>query len=133
MAATDEYMQRTQNWARLEDPLFADERGRPLTYQRWYRVLRAAVVELGLDPARYGTHSFCRGGATSLFNATRDLRAVEAVGGWSHKSGTVWTYIEEDARQLAMQTGHTSGAQSVQVPAWVHKGQRDARLAGESG
>ena len=133
MAATDEYMQRTQREARSEDPLFADERGRPLTYQRWYKVLRAAIIELGLDPAQYGTHSFRRGGATSLYNMTRDLRAVEAVGGWSHKSGTVWSYIEEDARQLAMQTGRIANAQPVQVPAWVHKGQRDARLAGRSG
>ena len=116
----------------LSGPLFTNPQGGPLTYRQWYTVLRKAVLEIGLSPERYGTHSFRRGGATALYNQTGDIELVESVGGWSHNSGTAWTYVEVDLQRLAAQASLIVTADPVQLPARVKLVQREKRLREEA-
>lgn len=114
-------------------PLFIDAYGAPITYRAWYEVVKMALPRLGLSPKLYGLHSFRRGGATALYNQTRDIELVESVGGWSHSSDTAWTYVEVDLDRLAAQSALIVTAGPVQLPARVQRRQRTHRLRAEQG
>ena len=64
------------------------------------------VVELGLDPADYGTHSMRRTKATLVYRRTKNLRAVQLLLGHSKLESTVrYLGIEvDDALEISEQT-----------------------------
>ena len=45
--------------------------------RQYARILERWVLQLGLDPAEYGTHSMRRTKATLIYRRTKNLRAVE--------------------------------------------------------
>ena len=117
--------------AAMSGPLFVGANGGPITYRQWYNVTRKALKEIGLPTDMYGLHSYRRGGATALYNQTRDIELVESVGGWSHLSGTAWSYVEEDQQRLAAQSALITTAGPVQVPTRIRLLQREKRLREE--
>eukprot|EP00644_Phytophthora_capsici_P011551 jgi/Phyca11/555822/estExt2_Genewise1Plus.C_PHYCAscaffold_790014 len=46
------------------------------------KVIKTAVAEAGLDPARFSTHSVRIGGATKLLNAGADRLVIKLLGRW---------------------------------------------------
>ena len=70
------------------------------------RVLEGWVVELGLDPADYGTHSMRRTKATPIYRRTRNLRDVQLLLGHRKLESTV-RYLGtevDDALEISEQT-----------------------------
>jgi len=64
------------------------------------------VKEIGLDPARYGTHSIRRTKPTLIYRRTRTLRAVQLLLRHTKLASTVrYLGIEvDDALEIAEQT-----------------------------
>ena len=64
------------------------------------------VLELGLDPADYGTHSMRRTKATLIYRRTKNLRAVQLLLGHRKLESTVrYLGIEvDDALEIFEQT-----------------------------
>jgi hypothetical protein len=114
----------------LSGPLFTNPRGGPLTYRQWYTVTRDAVIAIGLPPQRYGTHPYRCGGATALYNQAGDIELVESVAGWSHRSGSAWTYIEDPGGYAAAGGAGVAPRHSrpVRLPARVQLVQREKHL-----
>ena len=74
--------------------------------RQYARLLEHWVVELGLDPADYGTHSMRRTKATLIYRRTKNLRAVQLLLGHSKLESTVrYLGIEvDDALEISEQT-----------------------------
>ncbi|WP_395456679.1 tyrosine-type recombinase/integrase [Acidovorax delafieldii] len=74
--------------------------------RQYARILEHWVVQLGLDPAEYGTHSIRRTKATLIYRRTKNLRAVQLLLGHSKIESTVrYLGIEvDDALELSEQT-----------------------------
>jgi integrase len=64
------------------------------------------VVQLGLDPASYGTHTLRRTKATLIYRRTKNLRGVQLLLGHTKLESTVrYLGIEvDDALEMAEQT-----------------------------
>jgi site-specific recombinase XerC len=73
------------------DALFTPK-GRPhgaaLTRKQFGRVVQGWAAELGLDPARYGSHTTRRSTLGAVYRATRDLRAVQLLAGHASITST---------------------------------------------
>jgi integrase len=63
------------------------------------------VLQLGLDPSRYGTHSLRRTKATLIYRRTKNIRAVQLLLGHSKLESTVrYLGIEvDDALEISEQ------------------------------
>jgi len=63
-------------------------------------------IEIGLDPAEYGTHSLRRSKASLIYRRTKNLRAVQLLLGHTKLESTVrYLGIEvDDALEMAEQT-----------------------------
>lgn len=74
--------------------------------RQYSRILEHWVVELGLDPVDYGTHSMRRTKATLIYRRTKNLRAVHLLLGHSKLESTVrYLGIEvDDALEISEQT-----------------------------
>ena len=74
--------------------------------RQYARILEHWVIELGLDPADYGTHSMRRTKATLIYRRTKNLRAVQLLLGHSKLESTVrYLGIEvDDALEISEQT-----------------------------
>ena len=74
--------------------------------RQYARILERWVLQLGLDPAEYGTHSMRRTKATLIYRRTKNLRAVQLLLGHSKIESTVrYLGIEvDDALELSEQT-----------------------------
>ena len=74
--------------------------------RQYARILEHWVVELGLEPADYGTHSVRRTKATLIYRRTKNLRAVQLLLGHSKLESTVrYLGIEvDDALEISEQT-----------------------------
>ena len=64
------------------------------------------VLQLGLDPSNYGTHTLRRTKATLIYRRTKNLRAVQLLLGHTKLESTVrYLGIEvDDALEMAEQT-----------------------------
>ena len=64
------------------------------------------VLQLGLDPANYGTHTLRRTKATLIYRRTKNLRAVQLLLGHTKLESTVrYLGVEvDDALEMAEQT-----------------------------
>ena len=69
-------------------------------------MLSTWLVDIGLDPAIYGTHSLRRTKATLIYRRTKNLRAIQLLLGHSKIESTVrYLGVEvEDALALAEET-----------------------------
>jgi len=101
--ALDEYLRLTGRTA--GQFLFAGrgnaERG--LTTRQYARLVQEWVASIGLDPAKFGTHSLRRTKAVLIYRRTGNLRAVQTLLGHSKIESTVrYLGIEvDDAIEIA--------------------------------
>ena len=74
--------------------------------RQYARILEHWIVEPGIDPADYGTHSARRKKATLIYRRTKNLRAVQLLLGHSKLESTVrYLGIEvDDALEISEQT-----------------------------
>ncbi|WP_247896246.1 tyrosine-type recombinase/integrase [Azospirillum argentinense] len=79
---------------------------RLISTRQYARLVDRWVVEIGLDPATYKTHSMRRTKATLSYRRTGNLRAIQFLLGHTKLASTVrYLGIEvEDALALAEQT-----------------------------
>ncbi|KAN0084001.1 hypothetical protein V8E55_007505 [Tylopilus felleus] len=62
------------------------ETNAPMTSEQFLELFRNNLLDIGVDPAPYGTHSFCRGGCQYLhINKRWSLRRICEWGGWSQE------------------------------------------------
>lgn len=109
-AATREALQIWIKRAGLksENFLFPSRLGKSphLGTRQYARIVNHGVVEIGLDPAAYGTHSIRRTKASLIYRRTKNLRAVQLLLGHTKLESTVrYLGIEvDDALEMAEQT-----------------------------
>jgi len=101
--AIDEYLRLTER--KPGQFLFAgrgnDARG--LTTRQYARLVHEWVASIGLDPAKFGTHSLRRTKAVLIYRRTENLRAVQLLLGHLNIESTVrYLGIEvDDAIEIA--------------------------------
>ena len=102
-SAVDDYLRLTGRKA--GQSLFAgrDDGSRGLTTRQYARLVRERVASIGLDPAKFGTHSLRRTKAVLIYRRTGTLRAVQLLLGHSKIESTVrYLGIEvDDAIEIA--------------------------------
>lgn len=76
---------------------------RGLTTRQYARLVQEWVASIGLDPAKFGTHSLRRTKAVLIYRRTGNLRAVQLLLGHSKIESTVrYLGIEvDDAIEIA--------------------------------
>jgi integrase len=81
--AIDEYLRLTG--LRPGQLLFPGRRGaaRGMTTRQYARFVREWVASIGLDPAKFGTHSLRRTKAVLIYRRTGNLRAIQLLLGHS--------------------------------------------------
>lgn len=102
--AIDDYLRRTGR--QPGQFLFAgrkDKGKRGLTIRQYARLVQEWVASIGLDPAKFGTHSLRRTKAVMIYRRTGNLRAVQLLLGHSKIESTVrYLGIEvDDAIEIA--------------------------------
>ena len=77
-----------------------------ISTRQYARIVENWVVQIGLNPATYGTHSMRQTKASLIYRRTKNLRAVQLLLGHSKLESTVrYLGIEvDDALELAEQT-----------------------------
>jgi integrase len=77
-----------------------------LSTRQYARIVDSWVLQLGLDPANYGTHTLRRTKATLIYRRIKNLRAVQLLLGHTKLESTVrYLGIEvDDALEMAEQT-----------------------------
>lgn len=77
-----------------------------LSTRQYARIVNDWIVEIGLDPASYGTHTMRRTKPTLIYRRTKNLRAVQLLLGHTKLESTVrYLGIEvDDALEIAEQT-----------------------------
>ena len=80
-----------------------DDDKRGLTTRQYARLVQEWVASIGLDPAKFGTHSLRRTKAVLIYRRTGNLRAVQLLLGHSKIESTVrYLGIEvDDAIEIA--------------------------------
>ena len=80
-----------------------DDGSRGLTTRQYARLVQEWVASIGLDPAKFGTHSLRRTKAVLIYRRTGNLRAVQLLLGHSKIESTVrYLGIEvDDAIEIA--------------------------------
>jgi len=66
--------------------------GQPLTGQSFNRKLKSLLSALGLDPVKYGSHSFRRGSATWALSSGIPGEVVKQMGDW--RSAVYMDYLD---------------------------------------
>ena len=76
-----------------------------LSTRQYTRLMKDWIESIGLDPARYGTHSMRRTKATLIYRRTKNLRAVQLLLGHTKLDSTVrYLGIEiDDALEMSEQ------------------------------
>jgi integrase len=77
-----------------------------LSTRQYARIVDSWVLQLGLNPSNYGTHTLRRTKATLIYRQTKNLRAVQLLLGHTKLESTVrYLGIEvDDALEMAEQT-----------------------------
>jgi integrase len=98
----------TQQGLRPHDCLFPsrNKRSTHISRRQYARIVDNWVLQIGLDPALYGTHSLRRTKASLIYRRTKNLRAVQLLLGHSKLESTVrYLGIDvDDALELSEQT-----------------------------
>jgi integrase len=99
--AIDEYLRLTGS--KPGQVLFAGRGDGGLTTRQYARLVQEWVASVGLDPAKFGTHSLRRTKAVLIYRRTGNLRAVQLLLGHSKIESTVrYLGIEvDDAIEIA--------------------------------
>lgn len=77
-----------------------------LSTRQYARIVNGWIMEIGLDPTSYGTHTMRRTKASLIYRRTKNLRAVQLLLGHTKLESTVrYLGIEvDDALEMAEQT-----------------------------
>jgi integrase len=80
--------------------------GRHLSVRQYSRIVKGWASRIGLDAAKYGTHSLRRTKATLIYKRTKNIRAIQLLLGHTKLESTVrYLGIEvDDALELSEQT-----------------------------
>ena len=101
--AIDDYLRETGR--KSGQVLFAGrgDGSRGLTTRQYARLVQELVASIGLDPAKFGTHSLRRTKAVLIYRRTGNLRAVQLLLGHTKMESTVRYFgIElDDAIEIA--------------------------------
>jgi integrase len=65
-----------------------------LSTRQYARIVDSWVLQLGLDPANYGTHTLRRTKATLIYRRTKNLRAVQLLCADSPRDGEVAMWVD---------------------------------------
>ncbi|CAK9068985.1 unnamed protein product, partial [Durusdinium trenchii] len=78
--------------AEADQPLFRLENGKPLQRTDIQGLIQLAAVADGQSTTRYGSHSLRIGGATAMYQTTKDLDIVKRFGRWNSDAfhGYLW-------------------------------------------
>jgi len=110
---TEQTREAIANWVqqvnlRSDDYLFKSRvhKSPHLSTRQYARIVEGWVLEIGLDPAAYGTHTLRRTKASLIYRRTKNLRAVQLLLGHTKLESTVrYLGIEvDDALEMAEQT-----------------------------
>ena len=77
---------------------------RPVLYHSFHKVLRSCLEAVGLDPARYSSHSFRRGGTTFAFACGLPSELIKAQGDWKSDAYSLYIDITESQRIIVAKT-----------------------------
>ena len=96
--------------AEAEEPLFRFEDGVPITRDDIHGLVQLAAVADGQEGARFGSHSLRIGGATALYQGTKDLEQVKRFGRWTSDAfhGYLWENHERQ-RGLSARMARADG------------------------
>ncbi len=77
-----------------------------ISTRQYARLLESWIVEIGLDPTAYGTHSIRRTKVSLIYRRTKNIRAIQLLLGHTKLESTVrYLGIEvDDALEIAEQT-----------------------------
>ena len=108
-----------------EKPFATWKSGGHVTSGHLTALLRAAVYRRGSNPGAYSLHSLRAGGATALYQATKDVELVARFGRWKTKS--ISAYLWESHQMLAglsdrmLAVSHTLhfATKGKQIPTYV--------------
>lgn len=85
---------------------------RPITYDQFQTYLRDLLSQSSLEPRRYSTHSFRRGGASWAFKAQVPSDLIQVHGDWASDAYKV--YLDCDVQQRAL-VNSRMGAQILEM------------------
>lgn len=88
---------------------------RPLTADIFWSTIKRALVDGGINPSEYGSHSFRRGGSCWLFNIGMPEERIRELGDW--RSNAYVRYITADNENLAVTTRAMAAA--LPAPAYL--------------
>ena len=110
---TEQTREAIANWADYaslgsSDYLFKSriQKSAHISTRQYARIVESWIIQIGLDPAAYGTHSLRRTKASLIYRRTKNLRAVQLLLGHTKLESTVqYLGIEvDDALEMAEQT-----------------------------
>ena len=83
-----------------EQPIFSDEKGRPIKAEQVVSRLRLALRAAGIPEEGYHGHSFRKGGAQSLLDAGASYAEIKIAGRWSSDSWKLYVVVSDDFYRL---------------------------------
>lgn len=78
-------------------PLFRHADGEAVSVKDIRRMVKWMMLQLGLDPARFGAHSLRIGGATAALAAGLSPAAIRAAGRWGSDVYAIYTRATREA------------------------------------
>ncbi|NPA49284.1 MAG: site-specific tyrosine recombinase XerD [Thermodesulfobacteria bacterium] len=96
---------------RLDEPhLFLNRRGKPLSRQRFWQIIKSYAVRAGLDPREITPHVLRHSFATHLLERGADLRTVQMMLGHASLATTqIYTHVQAETLRRVHQKYHPRG------------------------
>ncbi len=90
--------------------VFLNRRGKPLTRQRFWQILKKYALKAGLDPERISPHVLRHSFATHLLEGGADLRTVQALLGHASLATTqIYTHVQAETLRRIHARYHPRG------------------------
>ena len=90
--------------------LFLTRRGRPMTRQNFFALLRKLATRAGIDRERVSPHVLRHAFATDLLDGGADLRAIQSMLGHSDLSTTqIYTHVSRSRLRDTVESRHPRG------------------------
>ncbi|WP_022854076.1 site-specific tyrosine recombinase XerD [Thermodesulfatator atlanticus] len=93
-----------------EAHIFLNRRGRPLTRQRFWQIIKAYAAKSGLNPKEISPHVLRHSFATHLLEGGADLRTVQMMLGHASLSTTqIYTHVQVETLRKVHEKYHPRG------------------------